>query len=113
VQYKLTPKRSLLAVGVWLILMLALVGRAMCHQWNLTVSVLGGIVATILAVGLAFGVGSPSVQADGIASESAAAEAPARQFRNSIVMWVTLVLGLLVLMKSLDALQVPWRDWLK
>jgi hypothetical protein len=107
-QNRITTKNGLLAAGVWILLMLAVIGKAMSHQWNLIVSVLAGIVATILAVGLALGVGAARVQPDRTESES-----KGRQFHNSIVLWVVLFVGLLVLMKILDAVHVPWQQWLR
>jgi heme O synthase-like polyprenyltransferase len=107
-QNRMTTKTCLLAAGVWILLMLAVVEKAMSHQWNLIVSVLGGLGASVLAVALAFGVGRSPVQSNELGSESAG-----RQFRNSVVLWVALFIGLLVLMKILDALHVPWQQWLK
>ena len=98
-QFNLTPKRILAAVGLALLLGLQIVNNTLRGK--------GPAAAAIILAVLAF----PLIVAVAFAVRQTEPDAPRTQFRSRMVLWLVIVMTLLLLFVALDAFHVPWMPY--
>jgi hypothetical protein len=109
-RYRITPKRILAGLSLWLLFCFMTYGHVALGQWSLVRGLLFGLVACAIAFGLAFTARVDS-RPDGSGSALTEDDTPRHVFRNHIAVWALTVLFLLVLFKVLDALHLEWRHY--
>jgi len=97
-QFNLTPKRILAAVGLALLLGLQIVNSTLPGKWPAAAAIIVAVLVFPLIVAVASAV------------RSTEPDAPRTQFQSRMVLWLVIVITLLLLFVALDAFHVPWRQ---
>jgi len=113
---KMAIPSAILGLIVFIVVALQSLGKYNSGKWSGTAGIVVALAGA--AMGLALAVTatsagdpakSPPVGAD---APTPTARKPSRQFRNSILLWLAVVVIFLLMFRLLDALHINWRQYL-
>jgi hypothetical protein len=115
-KFKMTIPSAILGLVVFIVVALQSFGKYSSGKWSgaagIVVALAGAAMGLALAV-TATSAGDPAkfspVDAD---TPTPTARKPSRQFRNSILLWLAVVVIFLLMFRLLDAVHVNWRQYL-
>jgi NADH:ubiquinone oxidoreductase subunit 6 (subunit J) len=115
-KFKMTIPSAILGLIVFIVVALQSFGKYNSGKWTGTAGIVVALAGA--AIGLALAVTATSAR-DPAKSSPVDADAPtptarkpSRQFRNSILLWLAVVVIFLLMFRLLDALHINWRQYL-
>lgn len=115
-KFKMTIPSAILGLIVFIVVALQSFGKYTSGKWSGTVGIVVALAAA--AMGLVLAV-TATTTGDPAKSSPVDADAPtpkartlSRQFRNSILLWLAVVVIFLLMFRLLDALHINWQQHL-
>jgi hypothetical protein len=115
-KFKMTIPRAMLGLIVFIVVALQSFGKYNSGKWSATAGIVVALGGAAMGLALAVTATSPGdpaksspVDAD---APTPAARKPSRMFRNSILLWLAVVVIFVLMFRLLDALHINWRQYL-
>jgi hypothetical protein len=113
-KFKMTIPSAIVGLIVFIVVALQSFGKYNSGKWSATAGIVVALAGAAMGLALAVtatsaGDSAKSVDAD---APTPTARKPSRKFRNSILLWLAVVVIFLLMFRLLDTLHINWRQYL-